>query len=435
MVWSCDEAPVRKCEKLTMDRFRRGKDNRGCSSNGRALALHARGTGFDPPHLHSLSFPLYLHEVGVRYALSLKMKIAEMAHSHGALVLVDNDIMAPVPSNPLDRGAGFGNQSRPGNLRPGSSAPIICPMADWSELQHDLVLVIAKRINLIEDYFSFRTVCKSWHAVATKGNFNSDLPRVPWLMLAEDVDDDDRTCRKFFSLYNGMVLKKRIPGAVGKRCMGWLITVGKDEGEMSLLHPFSAVQIELPHPNTTESYALPRTFKPWTFISKAVLSANPCHTSDYFLMVVDGRSDHLSLWRPGDLSWTRIMVPTCKNISDVVYFSGRLYTVSYGGYVRVYDVGGYEVKSHLITQIVAWIEGRYYILESLGSLFLVARRASDIVPVKYDCERIPPRFITVDDEDARFMYRTNDFIVFQIDLDAYKATPTRDLGDSIFPGC
>jgi hypothetical protein len=24
----------------------------GCSSNGRALALHARGTGFDPPHLH-----------------------------------------------------------------------------------------------------------------------------------------------------------------------------------------------------------------------------------------------------------------------------------------------------------------------------------------------------------------------------------------------
>ena len=25
---------------------------RGCSSYGRALALHARGTGFDSPHLH-----------------------------------------------------------------------------------------------------------------------------------------------------------------------------------------------------------------------------------------------------------------------------------------------------------------------------------------------------------------------------------------------
>ncbi|KAF3632919.1 hypothetical protein T459_12704 [Capsicum annuum] len=103
-------------------------------------------------------------------------------------------------------------------------------MADWSELQHDLLVVIVKLINLIEDYLSFRTICKSWYVVATKGNFNSDLPRVPWLMLAEDEDDDDRTCRKFFSLYNGMVLKKSILGAVGNRCMesmGWLITIGK----------------------------------------------------------------------------------------------------------------------------------------------------------------------------------------------------------------
>ena len=30
----------------------RSSIERGCSSNGRALALHARGTGFDPPHLH-----------------------------------------------------------------------------------------------------------------------------------------------------------------------------------------------------------------------------------------------------------------------------------------------------------------------------------------------------------------------------------------------
>ncbi|KAJ8555869.1 hypothetical protein K7X08_013365 [Anisodus acutangulus] len=36
---------------------------------------------------------------------------------------------------------------------------------------------------------SVETVCKSWHTVATKDNFNSDLPRVPWLMLAEEKDD------------------------------------------------------------------------------------------------------------------------------------------------------------------------------------------------------------------------------------------------------
>ncbi|KAG5593371.1 hypothetical protein H5410_043885 [Solanum commersonii] len=48
-----------------------------------------------------------------------------------------------------------------------------------------------------------------WHSVTTKDNFNSNLPRVPWLMLAEE--EDDKTCGKFFSLYNGMIMKKSIP--------------------------------------------------------------------------------------------------------------------------------------------------------------------------------------------------------------------------------
>ncbi|MCD7450892.1 hypothetical protein HAX54_008952 [Datura stramonium] len=86
-------------------------------------------------------------------------------------------------------------------------------MVDGSELHRDLLLLIVRRINLIEDYLSFGSVCKSWNSVATKDNFNSSLPRVPWLMLAEDKEDN--TCRKFFSLSNGMILKKRIPEARG----------------------------------------------------------------------------------------------------------------------------------------------------------------------------------------------------------------------------
>ncbi|KAH0703281.1 hypothetical protein KY285_017559 [Solanum tuberosum] len=116
-------------------------------------------------------------------------------------------------------------------------------MPDWSEL----LALIARGLNLIEDYSIFRTVCKSWHAAATKNNFNSDLPRVPWLMLAEE--DGSSSCRKFFSLYNGMILKKRIPKASRKLCMeslGWLITVGEDEGEVSLLHPFPVFRSNCP---------------------------------------------------------------------------------------------------------------------------------------------------------------------------------------------
>ena len=35
-------------------------------------------------------------------------KIAEMAHAHGALLMVDNSIMSPVLSQPLTLGAGAG---------------------------------------------------------------------------------------------------------------------------------------------------------------------------------------------------------------------------------------------------------------------------------------------------------------------------------------
>lgn len=34
-------------------------------------------------------------------------KIAEMAHAHGALLMVDNSIMSPVLSRPLELGAGM----------------------------------------------------------------------------------------------------------------------------------------------------------------------------------------------------------------------------------------------------------------------------------------------------------------------------------------
>ncbi|KAH0690386.1 hypothetical protein KY290_018621 [Solanum tuberosum] len=178
-------------------------------------------------------------------------------------------------------------------------------LADWSELQYDLLVLIARRLNLIEDYLNFGTVCKSWHSVPTKNNFNNYLYRAPWLMLAEE---DENSIRKFFSLYNGMILNKRIPKASRKRCMesmGWLIMVGV-EGEISTLHPFSGVQIELPHQNTTVDYDNHRTGWKMGFIFKAVLSANPSHTSDYLLMVIEGNARFLGFWRPGDIRWTRV---------------------------------------------------------------------------------------------------------------------------------
>ncbi|KAK4721826.1 hypothetical protein R3W88_012059 [Solanum pinnatisectum] len=315
-------------------------------------------------------------------------------------------------------------------------------MPDWSKLQSDLLGVILSRMDLIEDYLNFSSVCKSWHSVANEHSFISNLPRAPWLMLAEedDGDEDDNTCRKFYSFYNDMIFKKRVPEAQGKRCMesmGWLITVGKEDGEISLLHPFSGVQIQLPHQNTTKLYEFNQTRVPWNFVKKAVLSANPSHTDDYVLMVIEGKSEFLSFWRPGDLLWTRITKPIhFGHFSDVLYFNGNFYAVGYGGSIQVCDVSGPEpASSRIIVHLERWVDCKYYILESLGSVFVVAQSGAGLRCIQDDRERIPLMFIPGEDddeEDMLYTYGTRIFLVFKIDLDAHRNTPTRDLGDRAF---
>ncbi|OIT19892.1 hypothetical protein A4A49_62148 [Nicotiana attenuata] len=277
------------------------------------------------------------------------------------------------------------------------------------------------------------------------------MPRVPWLMLAEEEDSECNSCRQFFSLYNGMILKKRIPKAKEKRCMesmGWLITVGKDEGEINLLHPFSGVQIELPHQNTTEDYdTLHQLRDLWTYFHKAVLSASPSQTSDYVLMVIEGNMKFLSFWRPGDLRWTRIeKQPLHVPHRDVIYFNGKFYAVDGWGRILVCDV---TIPDPIQTQIVASlpyedIRDELYIVESLGSLFIVVRYGGMLRYVTDDSERIPLTRIQDDDqaiiydeeydddeekEDEELTYGTTNFRVFELDLVTCKLKQTKELGD------
>ncbi|XP_060204805.1 F-box protein At2g26160-like [Lycium barbarum] len=316
-------------------------------------------------------------------------------------------------------------------------------MVDWSELQYDLLVLIGKRLNLIEDYLNFSSVCKPWRCAAKKDNFNSDLPRVPWLMLAEEQDEEGNSCRQFFSLYNGMILKKTIPESRGKRCLeclGWFITVGK-EGEINLLHPFSGVQIELPHQSNFENYeeAIP-LFDKRAYIAKAVLSASPSYKSDYVLMVIEGALK-ISIWRPGDLSWTRIQRGGLHH--DVVYFNGQFYAIDrHGCVVVVYNVADPEPsETPLVAQLpsagmMVW----HYIVESLGSLFVIVRHfeVKHDLPLNRDyltpltCiiyhhvgdDLINNTDIFCDKPDV-----TTTFQVFKLDIDAGTLIQIQDLGD------
>ncbi|KAH0703348.1 hypothetical protein KY285_017626 [Solanum tuberosum] len=310
-------------------------------------------------------------------------------------------------------------------------------MGDWSEINYDMLVLIAKRFNLIEDYLNFASVCKSWRRAATNKNFNTNLRRVPWLMLAEE---EGNSSRQLVSFYNGgMIMKKKIPKATGKRCMetmGWLVTVGKDEGEISLLHPFSGAHIELPHQNTTKNYHTHyQTGELWTYFHKAVLSASLSETSDYVLMVIEGGVKFLSYWRPGNLRWTRL-INKSPHVAhrDVIYFDGKFYAVDWRGQVLVCHIE----SNH--TQVVAQLAREYdgeelYIVESLGTLFIVVRHGVGLRCITDDRERIPLTLTQddiFDDLDEELTYGTTNIRVFEVDLVTGKLTQTKELGDRAF---
>ncbi|KAK2989935.1 hypothetical protein RJ640_013859 [Escallonia rubra] len=126
-------------------------------------------------------------------------------------------------------------------------------MASVLALPDDLLVNIAEKVALFEDFVALRGVCKSWRSAAAKGNF-SNRPQIPWLMLVAKEGSD---VREFYSLSKDMILRETLPEANEKRCRclaseGWLITIGKDLN-MSLLHPISGVEIHLVDPVDEEN--------------------------------------------------------------------------------------------------------------------------------------------------------------------------------------
>ncbi|KAM3217542.1 hypothetical protein P3L10_026986 [Capsicum annuum] len=115
-------------------------------------------------------------------------------------------------------------------------------MVNWAELPNDLIV---KRVKTIEDFVAFGAVCTSWCSSVTKANFNFLSPQLPLLMLADKGDN----YREFYSLSKKKVSRVYLPEARERQCHpmeGWICTVEFDTTEVTLLHPFSRVNIKLP---------------------------------------------------------------------------------------------------------------------------------------------------------------------------------------------
>ncbi|KAL3358424.1 hypothetical protein AABB24_015511 [Solanum stoloniferum] len=268
---------------------------------------------------------------------------------------------------------------------------------DWAGLPHDLLVLIAKHVKLMEDFIAFSGVCTSWRTASTKDNFDMLYPQLPLLMLP-DKDDD---YREFYSLSKGKVSRRLyLPEAKGRECfpsdqMGWLLTQSLDGKEVSLLNPFSRTQIQLPNQfalsgflgleeeEEEEEEEEKEEEKEYRYIRNAILSANPSFTSDYVLVIAYNTDvNHLAFWRPGDINWTEFeIVYRIGGVSNMIYYKSRFYLVSWSAEIGIIDVqDGPEprVESRLIylndnRDLFSQGDVQYYLVEVNDALLLVVR--------------------------------------------------------------
>ncbi|XP_042477620.1 putative F-box protein At5g55150 [Macadamia integrifolia] len=251
---------------------------------------------------------------------------------------------------------------------------------DWSQLLPELLELILDRLTCLSDHLHFVSVCSSWRSVI----ISNCCPRrlLPFLMLPPSNDNTDQT-RPFFNLSSHWIKELHVPEIHQKWCCGsshgWLVTVDESTGEIQLFNPVSRGRIQLPSLST---FSYPQhNFEPdFTsnkhYIHKAILSSNPYRTSDYVVVANVTNRKMLAYWKPGADRWTTIRSEQWVHFEDFIYYKGLLYAISNNGPLVTYD---FSFEPPIGKEIIGEPPGgrrcsMYYLVESLGELWLVSRQ-------------------------------------------------------------
>ncbi|KAL5726596.1 hypothetical protein ACHQM5_009627 [Ranunculus cassubicifolius] len=206
---------------------------------------------------------------------------------------------------------------------------------NWSELHEDLLIIIAKKLITIEDFIRFGAVCRAWRSATLDKHqfplFSKAL--FPWLMLAENVDEDYRAV---FSPLENNICTIKLPEARGCQCwgspFGWLVTHSLHQGlELHLLNPFSRSRIRLP---SKVDFNVWNHKNPLQSMHKAMIISITEYDNAkkvmYLVFAIIGDTNNLVMARDGLDTWITIQNTksiAIPNIQDVIQFNGVFYTV------------------------------------------------------------------------------------------------------------
>ncbi|GAY52529.1 hypothetical protein CUMW_142520 [Citrus unshiu] len=216
---------------------------------------------------------------------------------------------------------------------------------------------------------------------------------------------------------------------------GWLIKFIDScisPNYMTLVHPFSRLQLKLPSIETlvaSDPYEHNRHCEEGCFITfiltKCVLSSS--NPDSLQAMLLYGRDGNLGCARPGGQVWRKINTSNnAKHFVDAIYFQNQFYAINaFGQIFAVKDDDSTatriaELPAEFIEDVVEYL----YMVESEdGTLFVVSRRGV----------QVPPTHLGYLTEENTF--RTLGFQVFEVDLSTNKWSKIQNLGNrSLFLG-
>ncbi|KAF5200455.1 hypothetical protein FRX31_009954 [Thalictrum thalictroides] len=224
-----------------------------------------------------------------------------------------------------------------------------CP--DWSELNEDLLEMVAKRLYSIEDFYNFGGVCSSWRSVtlSIRKHKNTTLP---WLMLVSDFED---THRDFYSVVENKTYRSNYPNKAFYGCQswgssfGWLVSLdykAEAHGLFYLLNPLSPMSPRLALPSLwnlpdEERAVLSRWYTYKAAVFKLGESSVDNHDDQFLVFAIYGTYRNLAYSKPGDHTWTGVTFPyTNDEINrsalrqgqlDILHLNGQFYSVDYDG--------------------------------------------------------------------------------------------------------
>ncbi|KAJ4951566.1 hypothetical protein NE237_028398 [Protea cynaroides] len=302
-------------------------------------------------------------------------------------------------------------------------------MTNWSDLSYDILTLIMDRFSETKDIYRFGMVCQQWRSASLEKRQFIMSKLSPWLMYAEREDSNNRG---FYSLTAQKTYYWNLPEARGRRCWsshGWLITFGLDL-EIHLLNPLSGVRFQLPSqptfPNPYSSHAMqtPERLRQ-VFIKRMVLSSTP--SEQCVVIAIYSEFSTLAFSRLGDEVWTVIESPV--DFHDVIYFDDHFYAVDGRGRLFICDISSPKPKTILFAEpgenVYIYDDDKhiFYLVESLGELFLIYR---DIIDFYCDAD---------DQLEEVLRYKTVGFDVYEFDFESWEWMTVNSLDDrSLFLG-